>query len=122
MTFKDLSKIIKDNNVPDNVILRSDSGWECDDTEMNGVWYNKKKNTIIFTQDSILIKEKMKGDTENWKCLSTNYKFKNTESPYDYDKYYAYQRHLLGTDKELTEAEKNLKSAVFGMPNYKELW
>lgn len=122
MTFKDLFKIIKDNNISDNVILRSDSGWECNDTEMNGVWYNKKKNTIIFTQNSILIKEKMKGNTENWKCLSVNYKFKNTESPYDYNKYYAYQRHLLGTDKEPMEAEKNLKSAMFGIPNYKELW
>jgi hypothetical protein len=46
MTFKDLSKIIKDNNIPDNVILRSDSGWECDDTKINGVWYNAIKNTI----------------------------------------------------------------------------
>lgn len=81
MTFKDLCKIIKDNNIPDNVILRSDSGWECSDTEMNGVWYNAIKNTIVFTQNNEPTYD-MTTDIENWKCLSVNYKFEPAKSPY----------------------------------------
>lgn len=30
--------------------LLSDSGWECGETEMNGIFYNKQLNHIIFTQ------------------------------------------------------------------------
>ena len=50
MTFKFLQKLIKDNNIPEDVKLLSDSGWECFETEMNGVWYSEKDNTIVFTQ------------------------------------------------------------------------
>ena len=81
MTFKDLFKIIKDNNIPDNVILRSDSSLECDDTEMNGVWYNAIKNTIIFTQNNQPSYD-MTNNIENWKCLSVDYEFKPTKLPY----------------------------------------
>ena len=51
MTFEQLNKIIKENNIPENVHLLSDSGWECDATEMDGVYYNKNENVIVFTQD-----------------------------------------------------------------------
>lgn len=50
MTFEKLSKIIEENNIPKNVELLSDSGWECDFTPMNGVYYNARLNRIIFTQ------------------------------------------------------------------------
>lgn len=50
MTFKELQTIIKDNNIPDDVHLTSDSGWECDATEMDGVYYNETLNKIVFTQ------------------------------------------------------------------------
>lgn len=50
MTMAELSQIIYDNNIPVNVTLESDSGWECGPTQMDGVWYNKKQNKIIFTQ------------------------------------------------------------------------
>jgi len=50
MTFEKLEKIIKKNKIPKNVLLQSDSGWECNETEMNGVYYNKTQNRIIFTQ------------------------------------------------------------------------
>lgn len=51
MTFKTLTQIIKKNNIPNNVKLLSDSGWECSETDMDGVYYNKIKNEIIFTQN-----------------------------------------------------------------------
>lgn len=50
MTFNKLSEIIKKNNIPDDVLLLSDSGWECGSTKMDGIWYCKDKNVIVFTQ------------------------------------------------------------------------
>ena len=51
MTFERLSKLIDKYNIPKNVHLLSDSGWECCATEMCGVYYNEKQNVIIFTQE-----------------------------------------------------------------------
>lgn len=51
MTFDKLQKIINDNNIPSDVKLMSDSGWECDATEMDGVYYNQTRNEIVFTQE-----------------------------------------------------------------------
>ena len=51
MTFELLKKIIEENNIPENVTLRSNSGWECSATEMDGIWYRKEDNVIHFTQD-----------------------------------------------------------------------
>ena len=50
MTFELLKKIIEKNNVPESVHLMSDSGWECDPTEMDGVYYNASDNIIVFGQ------------------------------------------------------------------------
>ena len=51
MPFEKLKELIEKYNIPANVRLLSDSGWECDETEMDGVFYNKKENHIIFTQE-----------------------------------------------------------------------
>ena len=50
MKFNELCEIIEQNNIPKDVELLSDSGWECDATSMNGVYYNKEENVIVFTQ------------------------------------------------------------------------
>lgn len=50
MTFAELNKIIEENNIPHDVKLMSDSGWECGASDMDGVYYNKEKNEIVFTQ------------------------------------------------------------------------
>jgi len=50
MTFEILNKIVEENNIPKEVHLISDSGWECYETEMDGVYYNRKENVLIFTQ------------------------------------------------------------------------
>ncbi|MEE1101317.1 MAG: hypothetical protein U0K86_07530 [Agathobacter sp.] len=50
MTFEKLTELINKNNIPDNVRLESDSGWECNATNMDGVYYNKTENVIVFTQ------------------------------------------------------------------------
>ena len=50
MNFGKLKEILEKNNIPDNAILLSDSGWECDATDMDGIYYNKEKNIVVFTQ------------------------------------------------------------------------
>lgn len=50
MRFDILQNLIEKYNIPSNVKLLSDSGWECDATEMDGIWYNREQNIIIFTQ------------------------------------------------------------------------
>ena len=41
MTVCELINIFKQNNIPNDAILMSDSGWECFATDMDGVYYNK---------------------------------------------------------------------------------
>lgn len=50
MTVEKLLNIFQINNIPGDTNLESDSGWECGPTEMNGIYYNKAENLIIFTQ------------------------------------------------------------------------
>lgn len=51
MTFKILNNLIKKHSVPDDVVLKTDSGWECCETEMDGVYYSEELNEIVFTQN-----------------------------------------------------------------------
>lgn len=50
MTTGQLFNIFKQNNIPNDAVLMSDSGWECWATEMDGIYYNKITNTVVFTQ------------------------------------------------------------------------
>lgn len=51
MTAEELINIFRRNNIPNDAILMSDSGWECFATDMDGVYYNKLENTVVFTQE-----------------------------------------------------------------------
>ena len=51
LTFGKLEKIIKKYNIPSDVVFYSDSGWECGETDMCGLFYSREKNTIVFTQN-----------------------------------------------------------------------
>lgn len=53
MTFAILKKVIEKNNIPEDVELLQDCGWECGATVMDGVWYNAKINEIQFTQSGM---------------------------------------------------------------------
>lgn len=50
MTVKKLLSLFEGYNIPNDVILLSDSGWECGPTNMDGIFYNEEKNEITFTQ------------------------------------------------------------------------
>ena len=48
MTIGKLLTLIKD--LPKDAVVMSDSGWECDATDCDGVYYSKKLNTLVLTQ------------------------------------------------------------------------
>lgn len=50
MKINTLLELINKHNIPDDVLLQSDSDWECGATDTDGVYYNKKLNVIVFTQ------------------------------------------------------------------------
>ena len=50
MKLNTILELINKHNIPEDVLLQSDSGWECDATDMDGVYYNRKLNVIVFTQ------------------------------------------------------------------------
>lgn len=51
LNFKLLQAIIKDNDIPEDVKLINGYGYEDDDSEMMGMWYNKEENIICFTEN-----------------------------------------------------------------------
>lgn len=65
LTFEKLSNIIEKYNIPKDVHLMSDSGWECNATEMSGILYNEKENIIVFKQDTDYLEKYY----SNWKIL-----------------------------------------------------
>lgn len=50
MTVGKFVQILKENNIPEDAVMLSDSGWECSATDMDGVYYNRETNKIVFTQ------------------------------------------------------------------------
>ena len=76
MSFVELMKLLSQNNVPVDVRFMSDSGWECGPTEMDGVYYNKVENLIVFTQGGGKYDEYW--NAEGWTPLKTgNGKYAN---------------------------------------------
>lgn len=67
MTLELLNKIVDENNIPKNVKLMSDSGWECDETNMDGIFYSEKENTLIFTQEGDVYDQWFERD--GWKLI-----------------------------------------------------
>ena len=49
MTVGKLAQILKENNIPEDAVMLSDSGWECCETDMDGVYYNEETNKLVFT-------------------------------------------------------------------------
>lgn len=69
MSFVELMKLLSENNIPVDVHFMSDSGWECGPTEMDGVYYNKGENLIVFTQEQGEYDEYW--NAEGWTPLKT---------------------------------------------------
>jgi hypothetical protein len=41
---------MEEHNIPDDAKLMSDSGWECGAANMNGIYYNRDENVVVFRQ------------------------------------------------------------------------
>lgn len=67
MTLGLLNQIMKENSIPDDAELMSDSGRGCSETPMNGIFYNEDINTIVFTQTGDKYDEYH--DQKNWRWL-----------------------------------------------------
>ena len=50
MKINELLSLLNKHKIPLDADIQSDSGWECDATDMDGVYYNRKLNVIVFTQ------------------------------------------------------------------------
>ncbi len=50
MTFRLLQRILVKHDIPETVKLMSDMGRKCDAEEMNGVYYNREENILVFAQ------------------------------------------------------------------------
>lgn len=63
LTFEKLSNIIEKYNIPKDVHLMSDSGWECNATEMNGILYNEKEKIIELMKSKLFYYDKSSNET-----------------------------------------------------------
>ena len=83
MTIKDFYKIVQDNNIPDDVTMESDSGWQCCESDMDGVYYNEEEKRIIFTQNGDLFESHWYGQ-EGWKLLHSSEEGKHVNNSEEY--------------------------------------
>lgn len=51
MKLSKLLSLLNKHNIPLDADIQSDSGWECDATDVDGVYYNQVTNTIVLTQE-----------------------------------------------------------------------
>ena len=48
MIATELIKVLK--SLPSNVFIETDSGWECDPTDVNAAYYSSLKNVLVLTR------------------------------------------------------------------------
>lgn len=68
MTLGEFDKLMKDNNIPKDVTMLSDSGWECCASDMNGIYYNEAEKELVFTQNGNAYDYEYYGKSE-WKLV-----------------------------------------------------
>ena len=51
MTYGELKTVFEENEIPLDTELYSDSGWECDPTFVDGIYYSEEKKAAVFVQD-----------------------------------------------------------------------
>lgn len=65
MTVQDM--ISRISALPPNAEILSNSGWECDPTDIGGIWYNPGLNEVHLTQGGKYQKEY--GYKPGFKCI-----------------------------------------------------
>lgn len=56
------------SHLPYYATIETDSGWECDPTGVNRVFYNKEENVVVLTRKPFGNYEKYE-KSEKWECL-----------------------------------------------------
>lgn len=51
MTIEKLNRILKENNIPKDAVLLSNTGRKCWPTATDGVYYNAEDNIIVLTRE-----------------------------------------------------------------------
>ena len=74
MTYGKLKQIFEENEIPLDTVLMSDSGWECDATHMDGIYYSDKEKVAIFTQSRGFDSFDKKEVPRNWYRDEATYK------------------------------------------------
>lgn len=59
MTYGELKTVFEENEIPLDTELYNDSGWECDPTFVDGIYYSKEKKAAVFVQSE--------SEYESWK-------------------------------------------------------
>lgn len=86
-----LMNLIKDNNIPGDVFIATDSGWECGPTEVSLVFYSPSRNVLMLTREGSL---SVLTDYENHKPTGTYIYDRQTPS----DIRYIYRREYPDED------------------------
>lgn len=53
MTLKEFGKLCEKNNIPEDAELIGDSGWECDGTQVEAVFYDSTNKPFDFNTGRI---------------------------------------------------------------------
>lgn len=64
MTIEKLNRILKENNIPKDAVLMSDSGWELWATDTDGVYYNAEDNIVVLKPECN--EEDYYGESSEW--------------------------------------------------------
>lgn len=67
ITVGNLMGLITANNIDEHATVMTDSGWECDETEVDMIFYNPKTKVLMFTREygNALVYE----ESDDWKLL-----------------------------------------------------
>ena len=67
LTIGVLIDIFINNQIDSNAAIMTDSGWECDETEVDMVYYNSKTNVVMLTRK--YGNYEAYEDSDDWKLL-----------------------------------------------------
>ena len=67
MELEQLKCLCKKYNIPNDVILQSDTGWECGYSDLILIAYNEKEKRIVFLSDTTSTDDYY--HTKDWKIL-----------------------------------------------------
>lgn len=62
-----LIELLISNGIDSKAAIMTDSGWECDETEVDAIYYNPKPNVLMLTRK--FGNEQAYADCDDWELL-----------------------------------------------------